>query len=291
MVPTRRWLPWVVVVGLLGGVLLVRLQQRLDAALASLRHEADILYLPSGPFLKRLSLGYEGLLACVYWTRAVQHYGRDRLAGRQGFPLLYSLLDITTTLDPELLIGYRFGAIFLAERPPAGAGRIDLAVKLLEKGMAAKPDYWRFWSDLGFVYYWNAKDYTQASAAFLEGSQKPGAADWMKVMAARVAAEGGDRPTSAFLWREIYESTDDPSMRRHALARLRQLKVEEDMEQLEKLVARYARENNQPPRALQDLIEAGYLAGVPVDPLGYPYRLDARGRVRLDPRSPLARAN
>ena len=35
------------------------------------------------------------------------------------YPLLYPLLDITTTLDPRFNIAYRFGAIFLAEPYPA----------------------------------------------------------------------------------------------------------------------------------------------------------------------------
>ena len=52
------------------------------------------------------------------------------------YDLLYPLLDLTTTLDPLFNIAYRFGAIFLAEAYPAGAGRPDLAVALLEKGIA-----------------------------------------------------------------------------------------------------------------------------------------------------------
>lgn len=288
MVPVRRWLPMVIAVGLVGGSALVALQRRLDATLQPLRQEAAVLYLPSGTWLKRLSLGYDGLLACIYWTRAVQHYGRERLATSQSFPLLYALLDITTTLDPELVIAYRFGALFLAEPPPLGPGRVEEAVKLLEKGMAAKPRYWRFWGDLGFIYYWNTRDYARASTAFLEGSRKADAPAWMKVMAARVASEGRDRKTSLFLWHEIYQSTDDPAIRGHALLRWREVKVGEDVEQLEALVARYRRERRAAPRSVNDLVEGGYLAGMPVDPLGFPYWLDQTGRVRPDPRSPLA---
>lgn len=215
-------------------------------------------------------------------------HGREKLAGRTEFPLLFPLLDITTTLDPQLLVAYRFGAIFLPESPPIGPGRVDLAEKLLRKGMAARPDYWVFWSDLGFIYYWNAKDYKKASATFLEGNQRLGAPGWLTVMAARVATEGGDRRTSMFLWRQIYQSTDDPSMRRHALDRWRQLRAEEDREQLAKLVARFERERRARPASLADLVAAGYLPAVPVDPFGFSYRLDSEGRVQLDPQSPLA---
>ena len=42
--------------------------------------------------------------------------------GSDEYQLLYPLLDITTTLDPHFNIAYRFGAIFLSEPYPGGAG-------------------------------------------------------------------------------------------------------------------------------------------------------------------------
>lgn len=288
MLPTRRWLPLALGVALMGGSVMVYLQRHLDTTLSPLRQMTSGLYLPSPSWVKRLSLGYDGLLGCIYWTRAVQHYGRERLARSGRYDLLYPLLDIATTLDPELIIAYRFGAIFLSELSPLGPQRPDLAVRLLRKGIEANPEYWRFWFDLGFVYYWSLKDYARAAEAFLEGSRRPGALPWMKVMAARVAAEGGAHQTSIFLWREIYNSSDDPSMRQNALHHLYQLKAEEDIEQLEKLLVRYQREKGKPARAMRELIEAGYILGYPVDPLGYAYRLDSQGKVVVHPESPLA---
>ncbi len=35
----------------------------------------EALYLRSAKVLRRLSLGYTGLLADIYWTRAVQYFG------------------------------------------------------------------------------------------------------------------------------------------------------------------------------------------------------------------------
>ena len=35
----------------------------------------EVLYLSSPKVLKRASLGYDGLLADIYWTRAVQYFG------------------------------------------------------------------------------------------------------------------------------------------------------------------------------------------------------------------------
>src|SRR3990172_2146318 len=114
MIPARRWLPMVLLVGLVGGYVLVGVQHRVDATLAEFASGGQLLYLFSREGGKRLGMGSAGLLACLYWTRAVQHYGRQHMGTVRQYPLLYPLLDITTTLDPELKIAYRFGAIFLS---------------------------------------------------------------------------------------------------------------------------------------------------------------------------------
>ena len=107
---------------------------------ATRRSTERILYVRSGAALKRIVLGFDALAADVYWIRAIQHYGGDRLTGpaqATKYQLLYPLLDITTTLDPYFNIAYRFGAIFLSEAYPGGPGRPDQSVALLRKGLVA----------------------------------------------------------------------------------------------------------------------------------------------------------
>ena len=53
--------------------------------------------------------------------------------------LLWPLLDVTTTLDPHLLVAYRFGSMFLSDAPPRGAGRPDLGMQLIQRGIQANP--------------------------------------------------------------------------------------------------------------------------------------------------------
>lgn len=286
MIPARRWIPWVLLAGILCGGALVNLQQRIDATYGD-RRSRDLLYLPSGEWIKRMTLGYDGLAACLYWTRVVQYYGRHSLEKTADFALLQPLLDITTTLDPQLLIAYRFGSVFLSELPPFGPGQPEQATALLKKGIRANPDQWRLYYSLGFVYYQGLRDYQKASAAFLEGSKNPASYSWMKMMAARVAAEGGSRDTARQLWREMYENAQDKHTRQAAERHLAALKAEEDIEQLEALLARFRREQRRPARSIQNLIDAGWLPGWPVDPAGFPYQLSPDGRVQLHPRSPL----
>jgi len=48
------------------------------------------LYLRSSKVLRRLSLGYTGLLADIYWTRSVQYFGEQHHRGSGDFRLLNS---------------------------------------------------------------------------------------------------------------------------------------------------------------------------------------------------------
>ena len=113
----------------------------------------------SGPLAQRLALGFDNLVADVYWMRAVIYYGGQRRAERQrpqaaNFDQLFPLLDLVTSLDPHFKVAYRFGAIFLAEAYPGGAGRPDQAVHCCRKASSTTPERWEYFQDIGFVYYW-----------------------------------------------------------------------------------------------------------------------------------------
>jgi hypothetical protein len=195
------------------------------------------------------------------------------------------LLQITTDLDPHLLVAYRFGSIFLAEKSPQGAGQPLEAVALLHRGIVANPDYWRFWEDVGFVYYWDLKDYAAAARAFQAGSERPGAMPWMRVMAAHVAAQGGQLTTSRFLWSEIAHEPGNEQIRKSAEQHLVAIEAEEQITRLNELTGLYKLRQGQPARSLQALVNAGYLRALPRDPSGALYILGADGHVQLNPRS------
>jgi tetratricopeptide (TPR) repeat protein len=264
-----------------------RLQHAIDARRLSLTEERDPVLLRSGKLVKAMSLEYAPLLADIYWTRVVQFYGNKHMRGQANLELLWPLLDITTTLDPNLVVSYRFGAIFLSQAAPSGAGRPDLAVQLIQRGIHANPDYWRLYEDLGFIYYFDLKDYQKASEAFLEGSKKPGALVWMKIMAARIAAEGESYATSLFLWKDIYDSTSDPQVKANAQRHLELLQVKEDCRQLDALADEYAKRYGKRPARVSDLAQAGLISGIPSDPKGFAYVFGEDGKAELNLESPL----
>jgi hypothetical protein len=266
-------------------VLCAALQVRIDAESRSMDQDKDGLILRSGGLLKKLSLGYEPLLADVYWTRVVQYYGRRARRPGATYESLWPLLDITTTLDPKLMIAYRFGAIFLSEQPPVGPGRADLAVELVQRGIAENPDEWRLYEDLGFLYSIHLKDYQKAAAAYLQGSKNPNAQVWMKVMAARVAETGNSLETSRLIWNEIYATTKDERVRSRAKQHMQSLDAALGLKRLNESSEEYWRKFGRFPASMQELRDARLVGGTLQDPAGYPYVMGPNGVPQLDPKS------
>jgi tetratricopeptide (TPR) repeat protein len=241
---------------------------------------AEVLFIPSAKAVKRMSLGYSGLLADLYWLRAVQYFGNHHLARAKEYDLLDPLLDITVTLDPKLEPAYRFGSIFLAQKPPQGAGRPDLAVRLVERGINEFPDDWRQYFNLGFIHYMDRHDYIAAAEAFERGSRLPNAHPFLRLMAARMRAQGGDRETARLLWQNIYDTYPDETMRSNAVEHLNALRYDEMIEQIQKRVELAAGELGRQPRAWQEVVQTGFLRGIPLDPKGRPFILMPDGRVQ-----------
>jgi tetratricopeptide (TPR) repeat protein len=280
-----RSIPWLtlllVISCLAGSVVCLRQVDRMRGGQATLE---EVLYMRSGKSLKRFSLGYSGLLADIYWTRAVQYFGarlQDHKIQSPRYDLLYPLLDITTDLDPHLLVAYQNGALFLSGRPPVGAGQADKAVQLLEKGVRANPAYWRLYFTLGFIHYMDRKDYKAAQEAFERGAAVPGALVWMKVMAATMAQHAGEASTATALWTRLYESTQDNSIRQNALQHIVALRVDQGVEELEHRISEFSTRVGRLPSTWVDLIRAGLLKGIPVDPNNVPYRLMPNGTVEV----------
>ena len=248
----------------------------------------ESLYLTSGTAARRLSIGYSALAADLYWIRAIQYYGGDAASARSGrrrsrprnasaepdFDLLYPLLDLTTTLDPRFNIAYRFGSIFLAEPPPGGAGRPDLAIALLEKGLRERPDKWEYMQDIGFVHYWWRQRLSGRRRVVRQG--EPGA--WRAVVPAIAGGRHARRRRrSAIVARHVDGDSGIGGERLAARTTpnadfsnsTRQISIDALQQAVDAAAPRTGKLTN-----WQDLIRAGVVRGVPLDPAGVPLGID-----------------
>jgi hypothetical protein len=231
-----------------------------------------LLYLRSGETADRLMLTFDALAADVYWIRAIQHYGRDRkarLASRR-FELLQPLLDLATTLDPLFNVAYRFGAVFLSIPQPDGPGRADQAIALLRKGLDRNPTRWQFAHDIGFVHYFYTLDYGEAARWFRAAADMPGAPLWLGSLAATTAVQGRDLGAAETMFAELARS-EQGFIRQAAERGLSQVAALRAIDALDATIARFHDRTGRYPTGWPDLINAGLLRGVPLDPTGVPF--------------------
>ena len=266
-------------------------QRRIDQQAGVFRAQEEVLYLWSGEKVKRLVPGFESIAADVYWLRTVQYFGGQRLFARdKRFELLRPLIDITTTLDPRFEMAYRYGAIFLSEQPPLGAGRPREGIEVLERGAQALPGSWRLRQDLGFFQFLFMGDATAAAKVLVEASQIPGAAYWLRTLAADLLAKGGDRESSRRMWRQMFEQSEEGVIRENARVWLMILDSLDVRDALAAAVADFERRYGRRPAQLEELVTGGIWKGPLVDSSGVRFGYNPEtGRVFIPETSPMWR--
>ena len=268
-------------------------QARIDARLGAYRAQEEVLYLWTGEHVKRLFPGCEALAADIYWLRTVQYFGGERLYSRQKrFELLRPLIDIATTLDPRLEVAYRYGAIFLSEPAPVGAGRPREGIAILEKGVAQLPNAWRLRQDLGFFHHIFLGDTPRAAAILNEAARVPGAAFWLRTLAADLLMKGGSRADARRMWQQMYDQEETGIIRDNARQRLKMIDSLDLADAIAVAGRAFARRHGRLPGSLEELRAGGLWRGPLVDVSGTPFSYDAStGQVALARESPLWRPN
>jgi tetratricopeptide (TPR) repeat protein len=246
--------------------------------------DEEQLYL-TGSAARRMSLGFNGLVADWYWMRALQYMGRKVIAGggmdtdlrSLDLHLLAPLLDIATTLDPQFTAPYEYGAVILPATSERGS---DEAIALLQKGITANPSNWRLHHHLGYI-YWKRDEYELASKTYGEGARIPGAPAWMEAMHARMTAEGGSRATAREMYTRMYEGSDDEQTRQMAELHLMRLDSLDERDAIRRVLNDYATRAGRCASSWREVAPALRAArlridsstGAPLDPSDTPYLL------------------
>jgi tetratricopeptide (TPR) repeat protein len=185
----------------------------------------ELMYFPSGRFLKHVSLGHESGLADIVWLRAIQYYGEHRMTDRK-YEMIGHIFDVMTTLDPHFLHAYVFGALVLAQ----DAGKPEDALLLLRKGMRHNPKDWYLAFETGFIYYIVLRDYRNAGRYFTLSSKLPNAPPFTSRFAAFVEERAGHTETALKLWEEASRMTENARIKEMAEEKVQELKKELERE-------------------------------------------------------------
>src|SRR2546429_7180424 len=270
----------------------------MDARRVAAQNQSDETLYVSGPTAKRLALGFNGLAADWYWMRSLQYVGRKIVHFDEthdahvtfstladlDLRLLPSLLKISTTLDPQFMAPYEYGAMILPEI------NSDQAIELLTSGIAANPNAWRLYQHLGYV-YWQRHDYQRASELYTVGGRLAGAPPWMLAMGARMKAEGGSRNAAREMYQHLYDSSNDKAVQDMVEKQMMRLDSLDDREMISHVIAAYKEKNGRCPASWREI--SGQLSevrmmsalnsiralkmdatGAPLDPSGAAYSLE-----------------
>jgi len=233
----------------LGLAVAIALVREMDSrqSLAQTQTLEDPLYVKAAT-AKRMSLAFNGLVADWYWMRSLQYVGgkivafRDTHEGRftnlsdLDLRLLPSLLGISTTLDPQFLAPYEYGAAVLPEI------NSDYATSLLESGVAANPSEWRLYQHLGYV-CWQRHEYQKASEVYAAGAKISGAPAWMAALSARMKAEGGSRDAAREMYRRLYESSSDPTVKDMVAKQVMRLNSLDERDEIRNVLSAFKAKN------------------------------------------------
>jgi hypothetical protein len=272
---------------LVGFIVVVPTVQWLDAHRPVFKPDKDAAPVLTPATARRLSLGFNGLLADWYWLHALQYIGRkieEQAPGQrldQAAPQLHRIhavdpvvltrrFELITALDPRFIAAYEFAAVVLpAVDAPA-------AIALAERGVAANPTEWYLHQQLAYI-HWQRGDYPRAAEAFRRGARmasKP----WMEQMATVMEARGGERAVAQQMYGRMYEETKDEQVKQWAAGRLAELRNTEELDALTRLLtAAFARMGRCPwgwTEVAGDVRRAGFRTdarGAPLSRSGTPY--------------------
>ncbi len=239
------------------------------------RATGDVGLLPDGKTLRVFSLGFDRLIADLFWIRTVYYVG-DEHSVAAGYPAIYRLANLVTDIDPE------FRTVYVVMSGAIGAlmGDPDAAIALLEKGVQ-HVEYWKLQFLLGFNYFIERLDYERAAEQIRIAADKEGGPAWLPLLSARLYAQAGDSETAlAFIRARLAETRHEPT--REALQkRYWDLWITRDLRAIDAAIAAHVEREGRAPTTVAGLVRARLLEQEPSDPQGGRYRIEA-GRAATD---------
>jgi tetratricopeptide (TPR) repeat protein len=217
------------------------------------------------------------MLIDLYWLRTLNAIGEAESPEKNAS--LYEYGRVLTDSDPRFYTAYTY----IGLNVPFRTGRNtfvngDLAVDLFQRGLKQFPDDMKLHLYLGYALYGQAKRYKEASAVFLAGSKKPGAPSFMAPLAARLLAHSGDAEEAVSITQQLLDGTTDEETRKEFEGKLLQLKIEVQLQKVDRAIDAFTKAEGRKPANVYELIEKRYYTDTLEDLAGGLISIGADGR-------------
>ena len=230
--------------------------------------------LPSTLTLQLSSLGNRELLATLIFYNTEFYYG-EKAGFRKETPelkLVYDALNKATDLDPRNMDCYYFAQGTLSWVKPA----IPVLNRLLKKGFTYRPWDWYLPFFIGANYYFQLKDPGQAAEYMQQAAKLNPRSPLFATLAARMFYQGNQTEAGIIYLKSLLKETSNPLFRKKFEKRLQAL---EAIFFLEQGVKKYEERFAKPPDRMRDLVTAGIVSKMPVDPYGGRFYIGKDGRI------------
>ncbi|MCP5069370.1 MAG: hypothetical protein GY946_22625 [bacterium] len=228
----------------------------------------DVGPLPDGKVIRVISLGFERLVADLFWVRTTYYIG-DSASADANYPAAEALANLVTDIDPH------FDSVYVLMSSVLNGLRWDpdAAIALLEKG-AQHSNYWRIHFLLGFNYFMDKNDYA-AGAKHLQRAVELGGPTYLQLLVSRLYSHGGDPATAMSFIRARLEQEQHPRIKAQLERRLADIWITRDLGLIDKAIAKYRAAHGRDAASPRALVEAGFMKREPLDPKKQPYYIEA----------------
>jgi hypothetical protein len=230
------------------------------------------------PFLKVLSLEFDGLAADLLFIEGLAFYGetlerttKPRLQEWE-WQWLFNTFKTATEIDPWFYDPY-----YLVNANFPWEGRLIRETDaLLERGAAARTWDWTLPFYAGFNEFYFLHNNERGSELLMEAARRPGSSPFIPGLAARLAYQGNRTENAIRFLVEFLQTVENPVERKQYETRLEALK---GIYLLEQGVKGFENKFQRLPLALQELVDAGLVSALPEDPYGGRFFIAADGSV------------
>lgn len=167
---------------------------------------------PEARLVSLVGLGYDQLLADVFWLRYISYVGDGAARVSDHYQDCYDYLNLITALDPNFTQAYWFCAFSVG----ADQGRPDLARKILDSGIAENPDNWYLPYIAGLNEYLYAHNEVAASRYYRMAAKFPNAPHWLERQAQTLEMKIPSIIKEIRTWEVVYRSNEAPQVRARA---------------------------------------------------------------------------
>lgn len=236
------------------------------------RASSGELFVPRPEVARATALGFDAVLADYYWLQAVQTVGGSAHPSERG-PLLGSLIDVVTTLDPWVDHPYRFAAVWMTDSPQS----VRKANELLSRGIEHHPDDWRNHFYLGFNHFMYLGEPTEAADALERAIALPDSPRYLKRLVARLRSAGGELDVAETFLTQILMDEADPFGRAQLEQALDEIATERRARVLDKARDVYRERFERDIEVVEDLYAV--MRRLPEEPHGWEWELGEDGRI------------